>query len=180
VSARLRRLDGAAVIPWDAGGDGPTEVTVRISDLVRFPVAARRVIILENEITYHALPVLDDAVAIVGGGYAISRLAPLRWLCDKDISYWGDLDTHGFAILDRLRSAFPRAGSLLMDRATLETHRDHWAREGRQQLGPLTRLTLDEAELHRDLVEGVYGEHVRLEQERIRFGVVEAALGALP
>jgi hypothetical protein len=179
-SARLRRLDGAPVIPWGADGDGPAEVTVRISDLARFPVAARRVIILENEVTYHALPVVDDAVAIVGGGYAISQLAPLHWLCDRDISYWGDLDTHGFAILDRLRTAFPRARSLLMDRATLESHRDHWAREGRQQLGPLTRLTLDEAALHRDLVQGAYGEHVRLEQERIRFGLVEAALRGLP
>jgi hypothetical protein len=179
-SARLRRLDGAPLIPWSADGDGPAEITARIADLARFPVAARRVVILENEITYHALPVVENAVAIVGGGYAISQLAPLRWLCDREISYWGDLDTHGFAILDRLRIAFPRARSLLMDRATLETHRDHWAREARQQLGPLTRLTPDEAALHRDLVEGAYGEHVRLEQERLRFGLVEAALKTLP
>jgi hypothetical protein len=34
------------------------------------------------------------------------------------VLYWGDLDTHGFAILDELRAHCPHAESLLMNRAT--------------------------------------------------------------
>ncbi|NOR71388.1 MAG: hypothetical protein GQ532_17115, partial [Methylomarinum sp.] len=35
-------------------------------------------------------------------------------------SYWGDLDTHGFAILSRLRHYYPQVKSILMDEKTLE------------------------------------------------------------
>ena len=47
-----------------------------------------------------------------------------RWAgcASLDLVYWGDLDTHGFAILNRLRECFPHARSMLMDRATLLAH----------------------------------------------------------
>ena len=43
-------------------------------------------------------------------------LEPLGWLTDLDLVYWGDIDTHGFAILNRLRHRFGNARSMLMDR----------------------------------------------------------------
>ncbi|MFI9812555.1 Wadjet anti-phage system protein JetD domain-containing protein [Saccharothrix variisporea] len=43
----------------------------------------------------------------------------------------------------------------------------------------LRALTPGEAALYRDLVEGAFGESVRLEQERIRYSAISAALGAL-
>ena len=58
-------------------------------------------------------------MVIFGGGYAVGLLESLAWLADLDVVYWGDIDTHGFAILDRLRRHFPRLRSVLMDRATL-------------------------------------------------------------
>ena len=58
-------------------------------------------------------------MVIFGGGYAVPVLQPLGWLASLDLVYWGDIDTHGFAILDRLRHRLPRARSILMDRATL-------------------------------------------------------------
>ena len=43
-----------------------------------------------------------------------------RWLADCDLHYWGDLDTHGFAMLDRLRSMFPSADRVVSQFEILE------------------------------------------------------------
>jgi len=106
------------------------------------------------------------------------RALTLPWFAaaGRRVHYWGDLDTHGFAILDQLRARVPTAESFLMDRETLLTHAEHWGREPAQHPGPLTRLMTDEAELYRDLLEGVHGHSVRLEQERIGFPYLERAV----
>ena len=51
-------------------------------------------------------PQLPDSMLIFGGGYGIDRLATAQWLCSRTVVYWGDIDTHGFAILHRLRALF--------------------------------------------------------------------------
>ncbi|MGI6299138.1 MAG: Wadjet anti-phage system protein JetD domain-containing protein [Saccharofermentanales bacterium] len=43
---------------------------------------------------------------IFGAGYGFDHLASASWLNQKDIYYWGDIDTHGFAILNQLRRLF--------------------------------------------------------------------------
>ncbi len=179
---RLRRLDGRPLYPgWPGArnGRGPAELTLRTPDLADNPAPAGRVVIVENELTYLALPELPDTIAVLGSGYGLTRLGPVEWLGEREIHYWGDLDTHGFVILDQLRSVLPHARSLLMDRATLEQHRDHWGSEPTPENTTLTRLTEPEQALYRDLVEDRYAPSVRLEQERIRFGVVAAALGGI-
>ena len=90
--------------------------------------------------------------------------------------YWGDIDTHGFAILNQLRFRYPRVESILMDTKTLLAHPDQWVSEDRPTNRPLAHLTDSEAALYRDLVEDRFGRHVRLEQERIGFGCVLGAL----
>ncbi len=45
-------------------------------------------------------------------------LAQAGWLARCQVYYWGDIDTHGFAILDQLRTHIPHARSLLMDRVS--------------------------------------------------------------
>ncbi|MEV0294900.1 Wadjet anti-phage system protein JetD domain-containing protein [Nocardia sp. NPDC050710] len=155
---------------------GFTELTVRADELAAAPLDAKTVVIVENETTYLALPPIPDAVAIFGGGYSLTRLDQLGWLGDRTVRYWGDIDTHGFVILDRLRSAFPHVGSVLMDRETLLAHEEHWVAEKAPVAAVLDHLRAGEAELYRDLVEETFGRGVRLEQERIRYSVVEAAL----
>lgn len=103
----------------------------------------------------------------------------MTWLHGLPLVYWGDLDTHGFAILDALRRRFPHAESMLMDRNTLLDHESQWVREEKPVSGVLHTLTPAEAALYRDLVEGTFGESVRLEQERIRYSAISGALGAL-
>jgi hypothetical protein len=123
-----------------------------------------------------AFPLPERAMVIWGRGYAVDALAPLRWLADLDVVYWGDIDTHGFAILSRLRGMFPGVRSMLMDRETLLAHPDQWVREPSPVTGVLAGLTAAEAALCADLAEGVYGDRVRLEQERVSFGAVERAM----
>lgn len=158
---------------------GPAELTLRADEAGRLPLPGRRVIIVENEITYLALPALPDALAVLGGGYGVAGLAGLGWLPEREVHYWGDLDTHGFAILDAVRTFLPGARSLLMDRATLEGHRDHWGAEPSPVRSRLERLSESEHALYTDLVEDRYAPALRLEQERIRFGAVREAFAEL-
>jgi hypothetical protein len=106
-------------------------------------------------------------MAIFGSGYTVAGLGRVPWLAACEVHYWGDLDTHGFAILSRLRGWLPHARSLLMDRATLLAHRDRWGTEPAPTRERLDHLTVAEGDLYRDLVEDVFGTAVRLEQERI-------------
>jgi hypothetical protein len=178
---RFRRLDGQPLLADDdpAGRGGPSEVGLRVDDAAQRPLGGRTVIVVENEMTYLALPPVDDALAVLGGGYAVSLLASLTWLGERQVFYWGDLDTHGFRMLDRFRAAFPRTRSLLMDCVTLLDHEAHWGQEPTPVTDRLPRLTPDEESLYRDLVEDRYRERLRLEQERIRFGAVRRSLAAL-
>ena len=172
---RFRRKPG--YVRFRSPGFGRfSELTVRADEFAAPPPGARRAYVVENEITYLAFPLPGAAVVIFGGGYAVDVLEPLGWLTDLDLVYWGDIDTHGFAILNRLRHRFGNARSMLMDRATLLGHRGQWVTEPRPTAAVLDLLDAEEAEFYRDLVEGVFGPSVRLEQERIRFAAIERAL----
>jgi hypothetical protein len=118
-------------------------------------------------------------LVVFGQGYALEKLGEIPWLASRRLFYWGDIDTHGFAMLDRFRGHFPRAQSLLMDRATFLTHRPMWVTEKTPSTESLTRLTEPEIALHRELLRGTWGERLRLEQERIGFGWVREALEKL-
>jgi hypothetical protein len=162
------------------GFNGFTELSVRADELTAAPRDTRRVYLVENEITYLAFPLPGAAIVIFGGGYAVEALEPLGWLAELDLVYWGDIDTHGFAILNRLRRRFGHARSMLMDRGTLLAHRGQWVTEPRPATAALDLLHPDEADLYRDLVDGAFGPSIRLEQERIGFAAIEQALSRQP
>ena len=161
------------------GGDilhGFSEVTLRLDELASRPPGFATVVIVENETTYLALPDVTGAAAILSGGYAVSRLARLPWLAERRVLYWGDLDTHGFAMLSQLRASCPHATSLLMDRSTLLAHEGQWVREPKPTSSRLPGLDAAEHALYVDLIEDRYGIAVRLEQERIAFSAVRTEL----
>ena len=153
-----------------------SELSARTDELTVPPPGVSRVYLVENEVTYLAFPLPAEAMVIFGGGYAVEALAALGWLTALDLVYWGDIDTHGFAILNRLRRRFGHARSMLMDHATLLAHRSQWVTEPRPAVGRLDLLDEAEADLYRDLVDGTFGPSVRLEQERISFAALEQAL----
>jgi hypothetical protein len=119
------------------------------------------------------------SLVIFGGGYGFEALASAQWLRACPVHYWGDIDTHGFAILDQLRVQLPHTQSFLMDRRTLMAHADHWSVEPQPQQRDLQRLLPDEQALLDDLRHNRLGEKLRLEQERIGYGWVQRALTEL-
>jgi hypothetical protein len=155
---------------------GFTELTVRADELTAPPPGITRAYIVENEVTYLAFPLPADAMVIFGGGYAVDALESLAWLAALDVIYWGDIDTHGFAILNRLRHHVSQARSILMDRATLLAHHEQWVREPTPTAAALTMLDPAEQALYRDLVASEFGPAIRLEQERISFAAIDQAL----
>ncbi|BCJ37140.1 hypothetical protein Athai_46430 [Actinocatenispora thailandica] len=168
---RMRALAG------DVSLGGPfTDVTVPAGELAHHPIAADTVFVVENEVTFLAFPTVSGGLLLLGGGYAVSRLAALPWLAERRLVYWGDLDTHGFAILHRLRSAYPHTHSILMDRPTLLAHRSQWVAEPQPVRDDLPLLTEAEAAAYDDLRHDAHGDRIRLEQERIRFDLVRAAV----
>jgi hypothetical protein len=158
---------------------GFTELTVRATELAARPAGVTTVHVIENEISYLAFPKVAGGMAIFGGGYSVGLLEALPWLADTRLIYWGDIDTHGFAILNRLRSHFPHTVSMLMDRETLLAHRSHWSQEPSQITHPLRWLSPGETELWQELCTHAHGSSVRLEQERIRFSAVHAQVALL-
>ena len=155
---------------------GLTDLAVIPREFATLDLAVTRVFVTENEINGLAFPEVPGSMVIFGLGYGLERLAEARWLADRALYYWGDIDTYGFHILDRLRAIFPGARSLLMDRETLVRHRELWVRESNYYGGELTRLTAAEQSVYDELRYNRLGDQVRLEQERIPFGWVERAL----
>jgi hypothetical protein len=107
-------------------------------------------------------------------------MARAAWLHRCRLLYWGDIDTHGFAILDQLRGFFPHAASFLMDQETVLAHRSHWGVEPVPARQDLSRLTPEEAAVYDDLRFDRHQPRLRLEQERVGFGWVSERLRGLP
>jgi len=174
---RLRFLDPRQDV-WVRGGDG--DYTLSAQAFASLQPDARRVFITENEINFLAFPQVADSVLVFGAGYGFDALGQAPWLQDRAVHYWGDIDTHGFAILDQLRAHVPHARSLLMDRATLLAHQSLWVTEPQPTQRELTRLNEEERRLYDDLRWRRLGDSaVRLEQEHIAFGLVVQTVSAL-
>ncbi len=138
-----------------------------------------RVFITENEVNFLAFPAATKSLVVFGAGYGFEALAEIPWLAACRIHYWGDIDTHGFAILDQLRQKYPGVRSLLMDEATLLDHRTHWVSETRPRPATLKHLTAQEQQLYQDLLDNRWGPELRLEQERIDYNYLLTRLAAL-
>jgi hypothetical protein len=167
---RLRLLDPQLAIR------GLTDLTVPAEQFAALITPAAKVFITENEVNGLAFPAVEGGMVVFGLGYAVDVLASALWLHRCHVYYCGDLDTHGFAILDRLRAFVPRASSLLMDATTLMTHQHLWSHEHKQHVTPLPRLTAAVRAVYNDLRSNQLGLGVRLEQERVRFGDLERSL----
>ena len=166
---RFRLLDKKLYIA------GLSELAIPSADFARLSPEAQTVFITENEINGVAFPDLPSSLVIFGLGYGLERLSQAVWLAGRDLYYWGDIDTHGFAMLDRLRAIFPHVKSFLMDRYTLLLHQASWVREQDQYRGGLARLSVEEKAVFDGLKRNTFGTSVRLEQERISFSSVRSA-----
>jgi hypothetical protein len=167
---RFRLLDSRKYI------SGLSELTLRADEFCSLNLDIDTVFVTENDINGLAFPMVENAIILFGRGYGFDHLQDAHWLRNKKILYWGDIDTHGFTILNLFRKLFPSARSILMDRATLMLHRKCWVQELTPSVANLKNLTEEEHALYNDLRENVMGESVRLEQEFIPFDYVEGFL----
>lgn len=159
---------------------GLTDLTVPLSDFARLSLPVERVFVTENKTNGLSFPPVPGAMVIFGLGYGVQALGGIGWLRDVPIEYWGDIDTHGFAILSQLRGYFPQVRSLLMDQETLMRHRALWGQEpaDKRCLHELANLKAPEGEVFEALRNNLLGERIRLEQERIPFTDLIRALVA--
>lgn len=151
---------------------GPTcpDVSLDADSFSRLDMAVRRVFITENETNFLAFPQVSESIVIFGAGYGWEALARSQWLRDCAVHYWGDIDTHGFGILNQLRGHFDHVDSFLMDRGTLDAHAALWGAEDKPLRVDLHRLTAQEQTLYDDLRDNRIRAGLRLEQEHVGFG----------
>ena len=118
-----------------------------------------------------------DVIISVGYRVKSQRGTQFRiWLHQRAIHYWGDIDTHGFAILDQLRSCLPHVRSMLMTREIFLHHRDFWTTEPNPVRHELPRLTAEEKSTLEELKANSGVAAPRLEQEKLPFSILQNAL----
>jgi hypothetical protein len=163
---RFRLLDPALYI------QGLADLEIPACDMKSLTIRPKTVFIVENDINGLAFPDVPHALVIFGLGYGLSALSDITWLNHTALWYWGDLDTHGFAMLDQLRAAFPQTRSFLMDKDTLLSHQPLWGVEPSPTHRDLPRLTPAESAVYDALRHHRHAPSLRLEQERIAFAHV--------
>ena len=160
---------------------GLRDIEAPIEELAQLQLEPSTVLLVENRDSGLALPDRPGAIAFIRLGNAVSVIKQLTWLqaCRLCI-YWGDIDTHGFFILNQARRIVPAIRSLMMDETTLLNHKHLWAREAEQSSDVvMEHLTASEADVYRGLREHRWSYMARLEQERIPWPYVLAALDDL-
>ena len=182
---RFRLLDTGLTLlpPLLHGADNDISITAndfqQLHQNAEFATHIKRVFITENEINFLSFPEQKNSLVIFGSGYGFDALAKAQWLSQLAVFYWGDIDSHGFAILDQLRNKFPHVKSLLMDQTTLIKHREFWGDETKPENRELQRLTSSEQNLYQALLDNHYAEHLRLEQERVDYKYLLGVLSSL-
>lgn len=146
---------------------GLADITAPVEDIAALQLRPARVLVVENRDTGLALQPLPGTVAFMALGYSVDLLARIPWLAEAPLAYWGDIDSHGLAILDRLRGHFPQAHALLMDEATLLEFRHLCASEEKPARIEPRHLHPAEAGLYQALRQHHHGMALRLEQERL-------------
>ena len=143
------------------------DISLPLNLFKELDLGCQNIYITENKINGLSFPKRKDSMVIFGLGYGIESLKEVVWLRDKNIFYWGDIDTHGFAILSQMRGYFPQTQSILMDEKTLMRFKSLAVVESKPFNGELLNLTEEELELFEGLKSDVYGKALRIEQERV-------------
>lgn len=142
-------------------------------EVASFRPPQKRIFITENKVNGYTFPDAKDCLILFGMGYGVLELAKeAKWLAEKEVYYWGDLDSDGFNILSALRHILPQVHSFLMDRDTLLAYVDKSIKDtGNTSVVP-DNLTVSEKMAWKE----IHDHGWRLEQERIPTDEVEWAV----
>jgi hypothetical protein len=174
---RYRILD-ESILPCSAYRD----ISTPASEFAEHDIpGCHTVFVTENKVNGLAFPPFRGGVVIFGLGYGIGDIAMAVWLQTKRIIYWGDIDTHGFGILSMLRGRLPHVESILMSSREIDQNRTIAGVEPNEtrRTDALVNLTADEMAAYSRLLPGGDCDGLRIEQERVPYGVLVEALGAL-
>lgn len=155
---RIRFLDP------DKQFNGQSDVSIPVTQFRKLAIGCKMILIAENKMNFLALPELRDTIAIwSGGGFYVRYLANVPWMQENQIYYWGDLDTHGFHILNQVRGYYGQTKSIMMDEATLKEFKAQWGSGSLTNNMQLDFLTKEESEVY----EYLKANNLRLEQEKV-------------
>jgi len=144
-------------------------------DLLRSQaLPARNILVIENKQSGFSLPTLADTVAIFGGGKNVSWM-DAQWLKNKQVAYWGDIDSWGLAILSDVRGILPSVTALMMDRKTLSAHQEKVVNEPTPFESLPPNLAKEEMILFEHLKSNALGV-MRLEQEKLSLPYIRSCL----
>jgi hypothetical protein len=164
---RIRILDKSISDKYVAG---LTDITITEKEFCSLQIPCKNVFIIENKTNFSnlmnflTLPQMESTIGIFGSGFKVCSLKNASWLYDKEIFYWGDIDTHGLQILSQVRGYFKKTKSIMMDFETLASFKADWCK-GEIAKSNTPNLTTEEKKLY----DFVKSENIRLEQERISF-----------
>ncbi len=147
----------------------------------------RVVLISENKDTAIHFPPIAGGIAVEGAGYGGNTAAAFPWLTEAPhLYYWGDIDAHGYEILNGFRQAGINVTSILMDPATYDTY-ERFGTNTDANNNPLTagthkplpNLTDEERAVYERLKDPAWTGHRRIEQERIPLAEARQALSPI-
>lgn len=133
------------------------------------------VLISENKDTAIHFPQTSGAIAVEGGGFGGKTAAAFPWLTAAPrLYYWGDIDAHGYEILNGWRADGVPVTSILMDRDTYDAYESYGTNTDAKgqplttgTRKPLPHLTDPERVVYERLTDPNWTGHRRIEQERI-------------
>lgn len=163
VMVELKSLDPALPIAVNL-----RHLSADIADLTGVPTGFEKVLIVENYVTFIALPDLPRTLAVYGGGFSVTERIGFIG-ADCPAWYWSDLDSAGFAILALIRTRHPQIRSILMDTDTILQHLPFAVEETQATAVNTGMLTADEQAAFDILRDRADGSCLRIEQERIGF-----------
>jgi len=149
------------------------QLRLRSSELETLKLPGSHLLIVENERCAYQLPALENTLAILGAGLNLSWLRNPDFK-NKQLAYWGDIDSWGLQMLSMARAYQVNLTPVLMNKRIYKKHQQQAIKEPQiaDEKTPCF-LTVEEAELYKKLLTSDKG---RLEQEFIDVTDVHAAL----
>ena len=176
---RFRLLDPRLCAEFN----GVSDMSLRLEEFIQLDLSVDRVFITENKTNGLSFPGKKNSLVIFGLGYGIQQLKDIDWLKRSRIYYWGDIDSHGFAMLAQIKQYYRETQSLLMNEQVLQACKNQWQPEMTPRAlteAQQAYLNTDERRLYQRLAEAFKTKNVRLEQEVIPFYMLTDALSLLP
>ena len=141
-----------------------TYLTFSRAELKHYKPSCSNIFVVENKMNFLTLPNMKNSISIwSGGGFSISLIQNIDWIKGKNIYYWGDIDEHGFEILNQFKTCFSGTKSILMEKRILEQFNSYITNGETSKALSLSALDATEKEVF----EFVRTNQVRLEQEKI-------------